>query len=385
MPSAARRLFAGALGSCALRSFARLGSLALAAAAATASVTASGCAGKQAPPAAAPAAADAAAVADAPAAAPAGGEPSYDATLSTYAYPYPVQIFEVPHRGAALRMAYLDERPAKPNGRTVLLLHGKNFGAFYWARTIALLVDQGYRVIAPDQLGFGKSDKPRDYAYSFHALADNTRKLLDSLGVQQVAVVGHSMGGMLATRFALLSAARTSSLTLVNPIGLEDWSAVVPYRSVDEWYARELEATPDSIRAYQKASYYDGQWTPAYETLIGPAAGQTRHADYPQVAWASALTYEMVFTQPVVYEFSRLAVPTLLIIGQRDRTALGKDAVAPEVAKRLGDYPVLGARAAAAIPGAKLVALPGVGHVPQIEAWDAYAAALTEFLKAERR
>lgn len=311
-------------------------------------------------------------------------DPRFDATLSAYPYPYPVKLFEVTYAGAKLRMAYLDEQAPKPNGKTVVLLHGKNFGAFYWARTIALLLEQGYRVIAPDQIGFGKSDKPRDYAYSFHALATNTRALLDSLGVDKVSVVGHSMGGMLATRFALLHPTRTSQLILVNPIGLEDWLAVVPYRTVDDWYQRELKATPDTIRDYQKAAYYDGQWSDAYETLIEPAAGQTKHPSYPEVAWASARTYDMVLTQPVVHELPRLNVPTLLIIGQRDRTALGKDAVAPEVAAKLGDYPKLSAKTKAAIRGSKLVALPGIGHVPQIEAWDAYAAALTTFLAGKR-
>lgn len=318
-----------------------------------------------------------------------GGDARFDATLSQYPYPYPVRFYEVPYGGAQLRMAYMDVRPeAKPGAtgdpKVVLLLHGKNFGAFYWAKTIELLVRDGYRVIAPDQLGFGKSDKPRDYAYSFAAFAANTRGLLDMLAVPKVDVVGHSMGGMLATRFALLYPDRTRSLALINPIGLEDWSAVVPYRSVDEWYERERKATPDSIRAYQKASYYDGAWKPEYEALIEAAAGQTQHPDYPQVAWASARTYEMIFTQPVVYELPRLAVPTMLLIGLRDRTALGKDAVAPEVAKKLGDYPALGAKAAAAIKGSTLVTLPGIGHVPQVEAWEAYAAALKTFLAVER-
>jgi pimeloyl-ACP methyl ester carboxylesterase len=176
-----------------------------------------------------------------------------------------------------------------------------------------------------------------------------------------VSVVGHSMGGMLATRYALLHGARVEKLVLVNPIGLEDWKTVVPYRTIDAWYAQELGATVDSVRAYQKQSYYDGQWKPEYERLIEIAGGVTQHPDYPRVAWCSALTYDMIFTQPVVHEFPRLAVPTLLIIGQRDRTALGRAWAPKDVAAALGDYPALGKRAAVAIPGARLVEIPGVG------------------------
>jgi pimeloyl-ACP methyl ester carboxylesterase len=88
----------------------------------------------------------------------------------------------------------------------------------------------------------------------------------------------------------------------------------------------------------------------------------------------------MVMTQPVLYEFPDLKVPTLLIIGERDRTAIGKNLVAKEVAATMGKYQELGKAAAAAIPGARLVALPGIGHAPQAEAFDDYLRALLEFL-----
>jgi len=88
----------------------------------------------------------------------------------------------------------------------------------------------------------------------------------------------------------------------------------------------------------------------------------------------------MVFTQPVLYEFPLLRAPTLLIIGQRDRTAVGK-AWAPDPAKAtLGDYPTLGRKAAKTIPGAKLVEIKDAGHLPQVEAFDEYIKAVLDFL-----
>ncbi len=313
-----------------------------------------------------------------PAAAPA--DPRFDAELTGYAYPFAVRFFEFSSQNQALKMAYMDVAAEKPNGHTVILLHGKNFAASYWEPTIRLLTARGYRVIAPDQVGFGKSSKPGAYQFSFQALAENTNALLDFAGVGPVSVVGHSMGGMLAARFALLHPSRVEKLVLVNPIGLEDWKTVVPYRSIDAWYAQELKATADTVREYQKASYYDGQWKPEYERLIEASAGVTRHPDYPKAAWCSALTYDMIFTQPVVYEFPLLKVPTLLVIGQRDRTALGRAWAPKAAAAALGDYPVLGRKAAAAIPGARLIEIPGVGHLPQVEAFPAYSEALAAFL-----
>jgi len=305
----------------------------------------------------------------------------YDAVLSGASYPFAVRYVELQTQRQQLRMAYMDVQPERPNGRSVLLLHGKNFAGFYWEPTVRRLLEQGFRVVVPDQIGFGKSSKPQAYQFSFQALAENTRALLAELHLERVVVVGHSMGGMLAVRFARLYPALTEKLVLVSPIGLEDWKRWVPARSVDEWYAEELKATPDSIRDYQKQAYYAGKWQPEYESLIQYAAGMTQHPDYPQVAWCSALSYDMIFNQPVLYELHDLKTPTLLIIGLRDRTAIGRAWAPKEIAAKLGNYRELGKRAAAEIPGAKLVELEGVGHLPQVEAFDAYAKALLAFLK----
>lgn len=80
-----------------------------------------------------------------------------------------------------------------------------------------------------------------------------------------------------------------------------------------------------------------------------------------------------------------MRAPTLLVIGQADRTAPGKADVEPAVAQHLGDYPTLGDAAARAIPRAKLVRLAGVGHVPQFEAFEQWRAALLSFLPAGSR
>jgi pimeloyl-ACP methyl ester carboxylesterase len=309
----------------------------------------------------------------------------FDARLSDYDYPYEVELFEVDAQRQQLEMAYMDVEPdeAKANGHTVLLLHGKNFSGAYWKTTIEALVDQGYRVVVPDQIGFGKSSKPRHFQFSFHALATYTERLLDELGVDKTSVVGHSMGGMLATRLSLMFPDRVEALALVNPIGLEDWKRVVPYTTVEQWYEGELQKTPEKVKAYMTESYFDGQWKPEYEPLVELQVGWIKGPDYERIAWNSALTYDMIFTQPVLYEFGDLEMPTLLIIGERDRTALGKGQVSPEVRKTLGQYADLGDKTAAAIPNATLVDLEGIGHIPQFESYERYIEALTGFLPAD--
>jgi pimeloyl-ACP methyl ester carboxylesterase len=304
-----------------------------------------------------------------------------DADLSTYRYPYPVKFYTVQVQGQQLRMAFMDVQPANANGKTVMLLHGKNFNGAYWDSTAAALVASGFRVIMPDQVGFGKSSKPAHLQYSFQMLAQNTKGLLDSLGITKTAVLGHSMGGMLASRFALMYPEMTEKLILENPIGLEDWKTVVPYQSVDQWYKSELSQNYEKIKQYQLTNYYAGQWTPAYDKWARLLAGWTVHPDYPKVAWNAALTYDMIFTQPVVHEFENIKVPTLLIIGQRDRTALGKANAPADVREKLGNYPELGRSTAKKIPQSKLVELEGVGHLPHIEAFERFIGPLKAFLQ----
>jgi pimeloyl-ACP methyl ester carboxylesterase len=303
------------------------------------------------------------------------------ARLEAYAYPYATHDFAVHSQGQDLAMVYMDLKPAKPNGRTAVLLHGKNFCGPYWIATAERLRDQGYRVVVPDQVGFCKSSKPRGYQYSLHQLAANTHALLQDLGVAKAVVIAHSMGGMVGSRYALMFPEAVEKLVLVNPIGLEDWKAKgVPWRSVDDWYKNELKTSFATIKAYQLKSYYDGKWKPEYDKWVALQAGMYQGEGREVAAWAGALTYDMIYTQPVVHEFPNLKVSAVLIIGQRDRTALGRDLAPPEVAAKLGNYPELGREAAKRIPGARLIPLDGLGHSPMVEAPERFYQALDEAL-----
>ena len=313
---------------------------------------------------------------------PASEEPAYGAELEGFAYPFPVQHRRFASQGQQLAMAYMDVQPERPNGGTVVLLHGKNFCAATWEQTVVALRQAGYRVIAPDQIGFCKSTKPGHYQFSFQQLAANTRALLAELGVSRATVLGHSTGGMLGIRYALMYPGDVEQLVLVDPIGLEDWKAKgVPWQSVDDWHRREQAATADRIRDYERATYYAGTWQPEYERWVQMLAGMARGAGRDRVAWNSALLYDMIFTQPVVYELGQLSMPVLLMIGAKDTTAIGKDLAPPSVQATLGDYPKLGRAAAAAIPQVRLVEFPDLGHAPQIQAPDRFHKALLDGLR----
>jgi len=339
-------------------------------------------------PASAPGAATKAALVVAPAAAATPPAPSYadaeplGAAMEGWVYPYPLQRLQFEMQGQVVRMMYMDVAPSgAANGGVVLLMHGKNFGADYWGSTIRALSAAGYRVIAPDQIGFGKSSKP-DVRYTFAQLAENTARLLDHLNVPRVAVVANSMGGMLAVHFTRAYPQRVSALVLEDPLGLEDYVKYIPPQQTENLTKLEMAQTPATYRSFLKG--YFPNWQPDFERFVEQFARVQQSAEYPRYAKVSALTYQMIYDGPIFDELARLEVPTLLIIGQQDRTVFGRRFAPPEVVKPLGNFPQLGKNAQMAIPGSKLVEFEGVGHVPHLEVPDKFQAALLQFLQQTR-
>jgi len=311
----------------------------------------------------------------------ADAEPSYGAELEGFDYAYPVHQYTFMSQGQSLSMTYLDVAPERQTGAAVVLLHGKNFCAGTWEATIKALVLAGHRVIAPDQIGFCKSSKPERYQFSFEQLAHNTHALLSELHVDHAVILGHSTGGMLATRYALMYPDATSALVLVDPVGLEDWQAKgVPWPTIDQWFERDVKTTADRLRNYERETYYGGKWDPSYEKWVQMLAGMYRGPGRDAVAWDSALLDDMIFTQPVVYEFPHIQPATLLLIGDLDNTAIGKDMAPPYVKPTLGNYPVLGKEAAKRIPHVDLVEYPDLGHAPQIQDPDRFHRTVIDWL-----
>jgi pimeloyl-ACP methyl ester carboxylesterase len=304
---------------------------------------------------------------------------SSPAQNSGITYPYPLDSIHVKTTDSIAYMAYMDVAPAtNKNATTVLLLHGKNFNGYYWKDIIAALSQKGFRVIVPDQVGWGRSSKPVTQ-YSFHWLASNTASLLDSLGIQRVIIVGHSMGGMLATRFAIVFPQRTVKLVLENPIGLEDYKRFVPWQPLEKLIAKESNATYESYKKYQQ-TYYP-VWKPEYEQYVTAQAEALGNPQFPIIAKVNALTYQMIYEQPVCYEWDRIQSPTLLIIGQSDRTVVGKDQLSEEQKNLYGQYPSLGKQTKEKIKNARLVELPGVGHIPHIQVRDLFLKELLKFIE----
>jgi pimeloyl-ACP methyl ester carboxylesterase len=305
----------------------------------------------------------------------------YGAQLEGFDYPFPVRMFRTTAQGRPIEMAYMELAPARPNGRTVVLLHGKNFCAATWGDTARVLAAAGYRVIAPDQIGFCKSSKPDGFQYSLPQLAALTAELLRSRGVTQATIVGHSFGGMLAMRMAIAMPGLVDQLVLVNPLGLTDQLAQgVPYADIGQFAAQEDKRDAASIRAYEQSVYYHGTWRRSYDRWVEMLAGLYAGSGHAAVAQAQARLSEMIESQPVAYELHRIQAPTVLMIGMLDTTALGRDRAPPELRGGVPTIPASAAKAAAKMPHGRLVPLPGLGHAPQVEDPGRFQVALLQAL-----
>ena len=313
--------------------------------------------------------------------APAGAaerEP-YGIGLEGFAYPYPVNMLPLVNDGEQVRMAYMDVAPAQPNGRTVVLLHGRNFPSSYWAPVIKTLTDAGYRVVVPDQIGFGKSSKPTADLH-FDTLARNTVTLLDHLQIANADIVAHSLGGMLGIRIARAYPDRIAHLVLTAPIGLEDYRLYVPPTSTEKILENEDKLTADGYRKQLETNYSlklpPDQVTPFIDARFNIKGS----AEYPRWLRAFVNSAQLIYREPVVHEIPLITQPTLFVMGADDHNAPGR-ANAPEALRpKMGQNAELAKALAAKMTNGRAEVIPDTGHLVFLEAPAKYNELVLGFL-----
>jgi pimeloyl-ACP methyl ester carboxylesterase len=299
--------------------------------------------------------------------------------LEGWPYPAPVHFFQVTVDGQIARMAYMDVPPSgTARNETVVLLHGKNFDSSYWSGPIKDLTAAGYRVIVPDQIGFNKSSKP-DLAYSFDVLAEATVNLLGSLQVHEAHVIGHSTGGMLAVRIATSFAAHVQKLVLEDPIGLVDYRRYIPPQMTETLVANERRQTAASYRAFVR-HFFPLLSPAAMEPFVEWRMRVALSSEYERFCKASALTYQMIYREPVRDEYRDIRAKTLMFAGTADESAPLKAYASPDVAAKIPSIPQAAPAAVKDIPEGRLVSVPNVGHVPHLEAPDLFRTTVLSFL-----
>jgi pimeloyl-ACP methyl ester carboxylesterase len=297
---------------------------------------------------------------------PAAREP-YGIGLEGFAYPYPVSMLPLVNDGEPVRMAYMDVAPAQPNGRIVLLLHGRNFPSSYWAPVIKTLSESGYRVVVPDQIGFGKSSKPAADLH-FDKLARNTMALLDHLQIAKVDIVAHSLGGMLGVRMARAYPDRIAHLLLTAPIGLEDYRLYVPPTPTEKILENEDRLTADGYRKQLETNYSlklpPDQVTPFIDARFNIKGS----SEYPRWLRAFVSSAQMIYREPVVHEIPLITQPTLFIMGADDHNAPGRPNAPEALRPKMGQNAELARALAAQMPDARAEVIPDTGHLAFLEA-----------------
>jgi pimeloyl-ACP methyl ester carboxylesterase len=309
----------------------------------------------------------------APAPTPADVKPG-SITCEDVPYPHPTSYLPLTLYGQDVRMAYMDVPPSgAANGHTVVLLHGNNFAGFYFGGPIDVLRKEGFRVVVPDQIGYGRSSKPI-IPYNFHDMARNTRSLLQRLNIDRVMVIGHSMGGMLAARFATQYPDLVERVVLYNPIGLVDARFERPWEGTDDVYKRTLAATFQTVRAalMRYVSHNPAAWTPQFESYARIRYAWTLSADWPRLAMIQTLLGQVPYLDPVVDDWAHIKAPTLAFGGAEDSLP-GSPALFQARMKFVAD----------SIPNGRgrLHLIAGLGHVPHMEAPEKTYPPLVAFLK----
>lgn len=259
------------------------------------------------------------------------------ALFATFAVAQAPQEKSVAVFGAKIR--YLEAGDAsKP---TVILLHGLGGTAENWQFTIPALATQ-YHVIAPDQVGFGKSDHP-SIKYRIATFVDFLDKFMSELKIEKASLVGNSMGGWVAAWTAIKYPNRVEKLVLADAAGI-----VPPKFDFDRIYQLN-NSTRDEIRANMKLIFAN----PALqnnEALVDQflTARVTQNDGGTITSIIESIRRKEDYLNG---QFSKIAKPTLIIWGKQD----GLIPVADATTMNNG------------IKGSQLKIYDGCGHVPQFE------------------
>ena len=279
-------------------------------------------------------------------------------------YGYPVA-----YEGEAPKMAYIDEGSGP---ETLLLVHGLASNAGFWRYNISELA-KSYRVIALDLPGYGKSEKG-DFPYGMAWYASQIRDFIDTMQLENVTFVGHSMGGQIGIVLSILHPESIDRLVLAAPAGIEafeqgegDWlSSVITIEGV--------VTTPEpAIRENLSLNFH--RWSPKWEWMVEERARMAKTPMMREFAYAVDRCVDAMLDEPTSDALDRVSHPTLIIYGQYD-------GLIPNRYLNPGFPSEVFEKGAEMIPQSTLIEIPDAGHLLQIERPKAFNEALLRYLTA---
>jgi YbgC/YbaW family acyl-CoA thioester hydrolase len=244
------------------------------------------------------------------------------------------------------------------DGPAILFVHGYPFDRTIWRSQLDAL--DGHRRIAPDLRGMGESDAP-DLGYSMAIYAEDLAALLDTLGVDDVILCGLSMGGYVIFEFLRRWRSRVRGLILIDTRAEADGTEARRARDAAAATARESGAGAVADAMLPKVlSAATLEHDPDAAERIRRIMAATPVAGMVGALTAMRDRHDSTGLLPTL-----AGLPTLVIVGEDDSVT------PPDTARRM----------AAAIPGARLVMVPGAAHVPPVEQPAETTAAIGEFLR----
>ncbi len=247
------------------------------------------------------------------------------------------------------------------DGKPVVLVHGYSVPSYVFDSTLRALSGAGYRVVSFDLYGRGLSDRPR-VRYDRDLLAQQLGELMDALHMPKADLVGLSMGGAVVGRFVASHPERVRSLVLIAPFTEAQDISVMGWPVLGDWifWSWFLPSLPQ----HQGEDFAHPERFPDWASRFRP---QMRYQGYGQALLSTGRNLITVASLPDFGKVGKQGTPTLLLWGDHDATIA---------------Y-ALSAKVQQAIPQARLVTLPGLGHLPVVEDPPAANEPIIEFLRAQ--
>lgn len=290
--------------------------------------------------------------------------------FSSLRYPFSVNTVQLSN---GVTLAYIDEGTAHGvNGETIIFLHGLGSYIPAWSKNIGALREQ-YRCIALDFPGYGKSSKG-EYPFSMEFYADTVKELMDALNIYKATLCGHSMGGQVAMTAALRHPERVKQLILVDPAGLEQFSARETSWMRNAVTAKGIASTPEyRLRLAYRLNFY--RMPSDTEPMIQDRLAMRSFKDFDLHCYALAKSVHAMIDAPVIERLPEISQQTLILFGENDT-------LIPNPLLHWG-RPVDVARfGASSIQNSRLVMIPKCGHFAQFEQPEAVNNAIRAFLPA---
>lgn len=275
--------------------------------------------------------------------------------------------FEVKYSNTNPKLAYIDQG----KGEVVLLIHGLASNAGFWRYNIPEL-SKNFRVIAVDLPGYGKSDKG-NYSYKMTFFVQAIKNLIDELGIEQVNLIGHSMGGQIGIWFSILYPERINKLVLAAPAGIEKFN-----RGEGEWLKsvvtiRSVKGTnEEGVRRNLSNNFYN--WRSELEWMVEERVRMAKAKDFDLFARAVTRSVAGMIDEPTSDKLSLVKSKTLIIYGE-------KDGLIPNPYLHPGFPKDVFKIGKEKIPNSELYEIKNCGHILMIEKPEEFNKTIINFLK----